>query len=179
MGLGSWLKTSARMVAGPGAGYRQLRVGGSNFRDRLYLASFVVGLGLAVWLGLRSYGVGLRQARLWFVIVITGVPVATYTEALGVAFFSRRARGWRVPFELAERVACYAAVGWVPAILLMTVAQVLVDRGYVLDWWNPAWGRYTLLTDVILSSVLFGVSILWFEMLVWLGIRKVRFANVP
>src|SRR5262249_5559751 len=99
----------------------------------------------------------------------------TYIEALGVSFFSRR-RGWRVPWRLAERVVCYAAVGWIPATMLCVKAFMLVPSGYFFRLghrWGGSWDTLEVFVPVIVLSL----SVLWFETLVWLGARQMRFAN--
>ncbi len=173
-GVGNWLTTALLLWFRPGIGFRRLRVSGSNLRDRIFLLTFVIGLGVGVYWVFAIQGV--REPWIWGLAVVIGVPAATYTEVLGVWFFSRK-RGWRAEFALAERIACYAAVGWVPAIVLMALAQLAAEKGYLMRYWNPKWGPYTLAADVILSAVLLGVSVLWFETLVWLGVRKTRYAN--
>jgi hypothetical protein len=194
--LGPFLHTAISVTLHPGRSFRQLRVSpppitrgrgwlvsifrffwlwsSPNGPDRIFLLILTFGLGLAVtgtYLYLR-----LSYAWLWGLIVVSGILVGSYTEALGVSIFARR-RGWRVPFDLAERVVCYAAVGWVPAIALMAFAELLFETGRASNWWNPKWGSYTTGIDLALSGILISVSVMWFEVLVWLGVRKVKYAN--
>ena len=170
----AWLTTSFGALLGPGTSFRRLRIGGSNRSDRLFLGTWILVLSMAVFVDYQIERVS--KPWLWAVIVASGIPAATYIEALGITFFSYR-RGWRVPFELAERVACYASVGWMPAVLLLSQVQVAVDRGLLYRWWNPQWGPYTLAIDVVLSAVLLSIGVLWFEILIWIGVRKVRYGN--
>ena len=172
--VNTWWSTCAQMLIKPGKSFRRLKIGRSNFSDRIFLGTFVFGLAITVVLAF--WWENLRRPWLWGVIVATGIPAATYIEILGVTFFSWK-QGWRVPFELAERVACYASIGWVPAIFVLASAQWLAEWGLIERWWNPQWGMYTPWIDAILSVILLGISVFWFELLVWLGIRKVRFAN--
>ncbi len=117
----------------------------------------------------------------WFkaAVIVVGIPVASYVEVLGVTFFSRQ-KGWRVPFRRAERVACYASVGWVPVMWMATKSQTIIENGFINRWWIPAWGPpHTAAIGFSVSMLLLMISILWFELLVWIGVRRVRFANMP
>jgi hypothetical protein len=42
--------------------------------------------------------------------------------------------------------------------------------------WGPRFDPYR---DLILAGIGGGLAILWFETLVWLGVRQVKFANRP
>jgi len=172
--LRGWIKTVFWVGLRPGRSFRVLKLGGSNVRARMFLMMIVCGLAGYVW-GVFEVA-HIRWAWGWGLLVLIGVPIATYVEAVGVTYWSRQ-KGWRVPFGLAERVVCYASVGWVPAILVMAKVQLLVDQGLLMNWWNPNWGAYTFATDVVLSASLAGASILWFETLVWKGVNQVRFGN--
>lgn len=172
----NWLTTVLLLFFMPGQSFRKLRIGGSNAADRLFLCTIIFGSAAAVWGVFEYYWV--YRPWLWSVIVITGIPAATYIETLGVTYFSKQ-KGWHVPFEVAERVACYASVGWIPAIVFMSTTQLLYERGFLATWWNPKWGPYTTKIDLAAGIALFTASILWFEILVWIGVRKVRFANAP
>ncbi len=178
MTLGAWIVTVWRLVVEPGVSFRTLIVGGSNRRARIFLASFVVGLSFGVYLAFQLHG--MPQAWRWAVGVAVGISAATYVEAFGVAFFSTR-KGWRVPVALAEQVACYASVGWVIAVATLIWLQILAENGVLanllVDLWPQPWGPYGLAVDVVLTAAAVGLSILWFEMLVWFGVRRVRYAN--
>ena len=181
MTLKNWLATLCLLFFVPGRNFRKLRIGGANVGDRIFLCTLIFGLAAVVWGVFQYYRI--YRPWLWSVIIMTGIPAATYIEVLGVMFFSKR-KGWRVPFELAEQVACYASVGWIPAIALMAAIQILYERGFIATWWYAYWGSsYTMkidfVTDIALSIAVFTVSILWFETLVWLGVRKTCFANAP
>lgn len=99
----------------------------------------------------------------------------SYIEMLGVTAFSRR-RGWRVPFRLAERVCCYASVGWLPGVFLAGVGIAILDLHAVgQPWFEKMHGLVRV--RWIFYAALFVLSLLWFETLVWIGVRQVRYAN--
>ena len=194
----AWLATCLLVMLHPKRAYRMLRVdqagvdgdgrplmatydpddGGrlSNRHDRLFLAAFAVGIGAywgAIWMVMQ-----LPRPALWAGAVAAAILVLCYIEAAGVTWFSRR-RGWRVPLRLGERVVCYAAVGWLPAGLILC-------KLFVLHVGPQLWQvRFTGglmqgdIADLPWLVLIGGVSILWFEILVWLGVRQVRYANAP
>lgn len=173
--LAAWLATTWTMLVRPGWGYRRLTVGGSAWRDRLYMAIFAVAVGVSVGIT-RSTG-----GRAWDPLVAGGVALAivllTYIEATWVSFLCRR-RGWRVPWRLAESVTCYAAVGWV----LPGIVVACIHLGYHARFIFTVLPRrvpqgLSLVADVLLFTAVAAGSVLWFELLVWRGIQQVRYAN--
>lgn len=186
-----WCATARMIVTKPGAAFERLRIdqrgrdadgnscatstaGLSNMRDRLFLLSFALPLGLvcaAIW-----FLLGLPRPWAWTVAAPAGILTLSYIEATGVTFISRR-RGWRVPFRLAERVVCYASVAWQPAaiicclLLALHLGPIEWQRRYTFGLFHGDERDYPWL--VLVGAA----SILWFESLVWLGIRRVRYAN--
>ena len=109
-------------------------------------------------------------------LAVNAVLIMTYVETLGVTFFSYR-RGWRVPFATAERVACYASVGWVPATVVMAGIHLALETRTLQRWWLIHFSQWTADYTLGLWAVGFGLAILGFESLVWLGVRRVRYGN--
>lgn len=174
----AWLATCWAIVARPTRSYRRLRIGDDRGRrrDRCFLAIWALLIGLT-W-GLSRLDRGWEMAIDWGLGAAFGVVFLTYIEAFGVAYFSRK-RGWRVPWPLAERVACYAAIGWVPAAIILWKLNDLILDGSIKHWWPQQLGPWTLRTEVLVLTLAGGIGILWFETLVWLGVRQVRYANQP
>ncbi len=172
--FGSWLRTVRAIVFSPASSFRHMRVDGSNRNPRLFLFTFVVLIGL-LWAVVSRIG-QLPVISLQALAAATAVLGMTYIEALGVAYFSRR-RAWRVPWRLAERIVCYASVGWVPAGLVMVTLWVLHHHGTLERWWPTQWGPWTADKAMALFVLVGTVSILGFETLVWLAVRQTRFAN--
>ncbi len=151
-----------------------MRIDGSNLNARMYLLAFALLAG--VIMGLAEWGVLARPVLLSFLIGMATVKVVilvTYIEVLGVAYVSRR-RGWRVPLKLAERVACYASPGLLLAAVLILKLRMLWRGGWLP---LPRWLLDQPGTDLLIVVVPLAVSVLGFEILVWLGARQVRYAN--
>ena len=102
----------------------------------------------------------------------------TYVEALGLSFFSRR-RGWRIGLGRAERVACYASVGWLPAVAALAGVHALEQGGVFASLWGAWIGPWTHAAELGVLVAAGGVVMLWFEWLCWLGARRIRYANDP
>ncbi|MCE9589339.1 MAG: hypothetical protein K8S99_02310 [Planctomycetes bacterium] len=172
----AWWATVSGLLLSPGVQYRRMRLGGSGVPERLFLMGFAVLVGMlwaVIWMT-----AGERRWWLWGVMAAGCVVALTYIETLGVTSFSQR-RGWRVPWRLAERVACYAAVAWLPAGLIMAKAILLLRQ----DFFARTVPIHFLLgipddtRDLLLVILIAVVAMLWFETLVWLGVRRVRYGN--
>ena len=106
------------------------------------------------------------------------VVVLSYIEAVGVTYFSKR-RGWRVPMKVSERIVCYCAPAWVPAAVVMGIVTNWFISGQMDRWmtrWLITWGTWQ---SVGLLMLIGSVAMLWFEVLVWVGVRQVKYANKP
>ncbi len=135
----------------------------------------LIGLCWLLWdsaIGSWSLEADLFEAGL----LVAGLYLLSYVEVLGVIFFGRR-RGWRVPFALAERVVCYACVGWMPAAILMGLTLDRYMAGDIDRWMHRllgVWGTWQSIEMMVLIGC---VAMLWFEMLVWIGVRQTKHAN--
>ncbi|MEM0913644.1 MAG: hypothetical protein AAGK09_03445 [Planctomycetota bacterium] len=177
-----WCFTVAAMLRRPGQSFRELRVGGSALRARLYVLSVAVAcfLNPATVLGMlagdpRWVAVGLLTVKL--------VVVLTYLEALGLVVIGRQ-RGWRLPFAHAERVVAYAATGWligVPVAWGLAGLFVLMTTrsggGLLLDL--PGFGGVAAPPGFWLAAgaLSFALIALPFEVLAYIGGRRCRYAN--
>jgi len=187
--LATFFQTVWVVLFRPRKSFRGIRVGRRSFTDMLYL-----GIWWALWtifllnnspwtkpkdpdfFPFLTFLFGPKPEPVpptpWLAIVVLllAPPLMIYVEALGVTFFSRR-REWRVPLALAQRIVIYAA----PAFTLVVVAMSY--------WWRVEqnWLRAgaSVESKVIAGVVVYAVSVLWFEMIVWLGVCQVRFANAP
>jgi len=182
---GSWFGTALGVGLHPKRTFRHMRIDGPNAPPRRFLTRTALGVG-AGWLvleGVLATGPPLLVAHVFMGAVeaaalTVGIIALTYIEALGVTFFSQR-RGWRVPWRVAERVVCYASVGWVPAAIVLGKLRVLQASGVLHRWLIklPSVPEPELV--VVVMVLVFAVSILGFETLVWVGVRQVRYANAP
>ncbi|MGB0768671.1 MAG: hypothetical protein ACPGYV_13300 [Phycisphaeraceae bacterium] len=175
----------ASVMVGPSRFYRQLDVAGRNGGARRHL---FVTLALAATLHLAVMLIGemaidrtplsrrvvMPAIALWLTVFAVLVAM-TYIEMLGVTAFSRR-RGWRVPFRLAERVCAFASAGWLPGVVIAGVGTwVLGVHGQGRPWFEQLIGLVRV--GWLCYAALFVASFLWFETLVWIGVRRVKFAN--
>ncbi|MEM6459100.1 MAG: hypothetical protein AAF710_06885 [Planctomycetota bacterium] len=175
----AWLSTAAAIAIAPKSSFGRLDLGGSNLRDRLFLLS-VASLVGGGW-GLATLALtdrGFLMAWLQGMAAAKVVLAMSYVEVLGVTLFSRR-RGWRVPITRAERVVAYASVGWVAAAAVLTMLRAVDAAGWADRWITLAVGTTAVDTALLLAAVGFGLAVLGFETLVWVGVRAVRYGNAP
>jgi hypothetical protein len=157
--------------------FRTLRVDGSNVPARGFMWLIVLLIGL-LWLiggtawGDRSLEVALFEAGL----AMASLYLLSYIEAVGVVYFSRK-RSWRVPFRLAERLVCYTSVGWIPAAIVVGWALGRFQDGSLDRWMRQLLGTWGTWQSVELLVLIGAVAMMWFEVLVWLGVRQTRYAN--
>lgn len=146
----------------------------SNNTSRILL--ILVAILAAIFYGQWVRWIGSHRDGGQVIVAPLLLILLTYTEAIGVTYFARK-RGWRVPFRLAERIVCYASIGWLPAMIVLPPLIILQGQTPFL----PAWASWIPLrgelTDWLLIAIVGGVASLWFESLVWLGVRRLRFAN--
>lgn len=177
--LSSYVATVAAMATSPRWAFGRMSLGDPAWNGRLFLLANACVAG-GVWLGLDLVWTARHAFWAWAVAMATvkAVIVLTYLEVLGLSFFCKR-RGWRMPLARAERVGCYASVGWVPAVALLAGVHALEQRGWLSGLWSgvasPLGARAIELGMLTAAA---GIAMLWFEWLSWLGARRVRFANV-
>ncbi len=109
------------------------------------------------------------------VLLLAGL---TAVEALGLRFFGR-AHGSRVTVATSRAICAHASVGWVIAGVLVLAGELVGApvREYAL-YHNVGVARGPmLLAEVLLPLGGFFVGMLIFETLVYVGVRRRRFAN--
>ncbi len=175
----NWFAMARDLMLQPRRTFRHMDVGGSNLPPRVFLL-VVVGVIVAGWWLIEWLVRGQPGVLAWAYAMAAGktVVVLTYVEALGVTFFSAR-RGWRVPFRLAERVACYAALGWLPAAAVFAKVYLLMIDGVLEQWWIRNVGMWTGDRALLILGLVGALALMGFEILVWTGVRQVRYANAP
>lgn len=183
--LSGYLPAVWAVLTHPKRAFKRTPTHGSNNPPRRFLAvnalfAAMIWTGMTaacdLWLSVAPLrGLSFPRLVVHFVVVYHAIVTLTYIEMLGVTAFSQR-RGWKVPFRLAERVCCYASVGWLPGVLIASVAVWLLRENAVgRPWFEQLLGLVRV--GWLVFGGVFVVSLLWFETLVWLGVRQVRFAN--
>ncbi|XAM00492.1 hypothetical protein OT109_03690 [Phycisphaeraceae bacterium D3-23] len=197
-----YLLTAYAVIRHPKCTFRTMRVDGVRQPCRRYLlisallsamlwAAFSIGLYKHLH---RAPGLFTSQQNIYrewafeallaLPIVLGCIVILTYIEVLGVTWFSRR-RGWRVPLHLAERVACYASVGWLPGAAALGFAMYAARSGDLQALMMNLFSNFGIGANYNHAAdagwvIVFFVGVLGmlgFETLVWVGVRRVKFAN--
>ncbi len=179
MSPGSFARTAAGLLAGPRRFYGTLDPAAGGLPPRLYLL-VVATAGGCVWALADKLLIGRPPVLAWGFGMIAGQAIValTYLEVLGVAVFSR-VRGWRVPLPLAEKVACYAAPGWLPGVAIALCVEAVVAGGGLGRALARLTGDPLLGVTLTPAALAFAaiLAVLPYESLVHRGVRVVRFAN--
>ena len=163
------------LIVEPKKTFRSLRLDGSNWPDRVFLL-VMLAVVMVIWT-LVWHFYGFPDAWEWGLMATGAVFLLTHIEVLGVAFFSWR-RGWRVPWRLSERVACYAAIGWIPAVIIWSRLAITLWASWDDPWWWPkVFGQPHPEGQQMVVMILAAATMMMFETLVWLAVRQVRFGN--
>lgn len=178
-GLSSWWRTNLATLAAPRASWDRVRI---DAQSSLLQGTNTLAAGAA--LALLPYVVfapGTRPAdRAPLVAVfIAGIPLVTAAllgftaiESAGARFFARR-RGWRVTRGIAHVICAHASVGWLLAGMLgIGFALVGHVAAAIMGWSGPS-------TAMLTAFVAVSTGFLVFEFLVYFGVRRLRFANLP
>lgn len=190
--LPSWSGFAAhcRMLAGrPAELFGKMRVADDRdpgiAGDAFNLAAFVT-LAPVIWRAWLELLDGPSPAAIvlslgclaivWYCMRQTMV-LLTWIERAGVVFFSRR-RGWRIGKELAAAICANAAPGWIAAGLLMNVGFALCHVVDLLKPYLPL-GQWALRDAIKAGLPVLGfiAGMLIFETLVYIGVRRCKFAN--
>jgi len=166
------VRTAGKVLSQPQQVWDGVRIDGPSSAG-LLVASLVLA-GLVFGVGVDSLG-----AMPLFAI---GVGALSMVEYFGLRTFGRR-RGWRVTRSVALTVVGHASVGWVVAAGLSAVGLHVgrsLDGGLIVPQmlWSLV-GRAILDWAVVLPVVGFIIGLMVFEVLVYVGIRRCRYANPP
>lgn len=175
--LSAFIATVVALAIHPKRTFRMMSAEGTNLAPRLFLLIVVV-IVVVYFTCWASFALryGSIDAVLFGAFAGTAVIALTYIEEIGVWYFSRR-RGWRVPRAMADRVACYAGIGWVPAAAVFAWVLWGFREDVFEHMWRDLIGTSTPLPIIPILGIGFGLSVLWFEVLVYIAMRQVRFAN--
>jgi len=204
-GLRSWWTTNAGVLRRPREMFRIGMAESRRSKLLLLLNSALAGLLVALpWAGVLigdpargrtgPLGAVLHVFMLgaWLALVGGALVALTYVEHAGIRFFAAR-RKWRLTPAAAWMVCGHASVGWIagPALAFVGLAalyaierftgiapsgsfRLRLGSGLDYGWIGKA--------DVVYGLILAGsalAGLLTFEMLVYIGVRRCRFANGP
>ncbi|MBX3361419.1 MAG: hypothetical protein KF705_08290 [Phycisphaeraceae bacterium] len=96
-------------------------------------------------------------------IVALILSILTGIERTGIRAYGRVHRR-RITYAIANSVCAHACVGWLTAAVLFSIA-LLVARSVGSFWW------------LVLPTLALFLGLLHFEILVWLGVKRCRYAN--
>jgi len=112
-----------------------------------------------------------------FAISAAALLVLTQIETIGIRSFGKR-RGWRVTRDVALAVAAHASVGWVVMGVLF-LAAVMLQLPPSLRWQPSIAGLRVSATAIAPPIFALLIGLFLFELLVYLGVQRCRFANPP
>lgn len=200
-GIGGWFCTALAMIRRPAATFGEVliqrRARGLLTVNVLLAAALIappfVGVltfdparswrGGGPMLAVLGWGVGLAAAAL---IVFGCIQVLTLIEFVGIRFFARRRR-WRLSRDAAAQVCAHASVGWLasgflpyllaPSMVVLVQALGLSDRQLDCSPYFSAKFPVSALASATGYTLGLAGGMIAFEWLVYLGVRRNRFAN--
>lgn len=197
----SWLGTLWMVLVHPMRTAREIGIGVGGVRCLQTLnvaaASAVVGLcfGYAQsrFLVLESLGLvrsssGMQGdgsgARIVVLTVVAGVMAfvvisgLTAIERFGIRFFGRVHKA-RVTESIARSLTAHASAAWLVGAVLFAAGLAVGTRAHEVAMEQNVGGRRGLMMLSPALLAVFGgfLGMLWFETIVYLGLRKCRFAN--
>lgn len=108
------------------------------------------------------------------IYLYTPLLLAAVIEHYGIRFFGRNHR-WRVTKDVARAVVAHSTPGWLVASLLLALI-IGVDQFVSLSPYVPG---IRLPIGIVLALGAIFLGLLAFETLVYIGMRRMRFANPP
>lgn len=199
-GVRSWFITNFAAIFRRRQTFDTLRADNRGWRSLLIVNLIFASLALvAPWAGVLA-GDPMRTARnsgiSEYLVAAFAIPIEvllvalflyllTWIEARGIRFFGGR-RGWRITAPLSWQICAHASIGWTLAAVLMFAGLAASVPAFALLERLGALGRpgfmYFSLRDalgVILGAGGFFIGLLVFETLVYIGVRRCRYANPP
>ena len=197
-GVASWFQTAFLVVTSPRQYFDSLQIHQRGGRALLmtnlsiaaaFLAHPMVGTlwfdasrGQDIWTP-RGFLSMVASATILWVAALVLLSTLTIIEYLGIRFFAAR-RQWRLLPVAALQICAHSSYIWI-------VASLLTIIGLSLSWMLPQFGGNTslitfwdeivraarFLLPVMPPLIGFGLGLLWFEWLVYLGVRSCKFSN--
>jgi hypothetical protein len=204
-GIAAWVRTADDLLRRPPELWSRVRVESVRSSSlTMTNAAVATALPMGAIIASPSVGLGSGLSRFSVAMLVTWLAiwggtwvallVLTWIEARGIRFFGSRS-GWRVNHGVAWAVCGHASYGWLVAGGLVAVLWVLLEHtgalglvGGLWDWIislvpgapSPGSTRSTRSMELSYLSVLasgFIIGMLAFETLVYIGVRRLKFAN--
>ncbi|MDP1662950.1 MAG: hypothetical protein Q8L55_13625 [Phycisphaerales bacterium] len=187
---GRWFWGNVEAITSPRRLYRCVRIDHGAARLMFTNIMLTAAAIAAMWLGAVRANWFLEAGLIWIGSCAL-LLLLTYIETRGLRLFARaESRKWRVTKDVAWTVCSHATVGWAVGGILLVVVAIINPAERLLTWewlntllYRQLGGRlvsdyYTQLRTVqTLLPLLAGM--LAFETLVYIGIRRCRYANTP
>lgn len=178
----SYLATGVATLRYPGRLFARVKIERAVSR-RLLLSHIVVAsvmLSVGPWLDLGRLFVQspLLSWPLNFLISFGTLFILTQIESFGIRMFGARRR-WRVTRDVALTVTAHAAVGWVVGGVLFLLAVLFPLPEWYITLPRTPLGVAFNAAAVIPALLALAAGLIVFELLVYVGVRRCRFANPP
>jgi hypothetical protein len=195
-GLWSWMLTNYEMLRRPRRVFDRMRMDDKGYLGLLGLNLGMAGLMLTVpWVGTlmgdparnaRGASTAIRVFAYARSMLVGTLSVGmllfllTFVEVMGIRFFGRR-RGWRITRNVAWQICAHASIGWVLAAVLTLLSLVVwLNVSYFgLSGWLERAGSTGDYVMAAVPATGFFAGMFVFELLVYVGMRRCRFANAP
>ncbi|MFN7021998.1 MAG: hypothetical protein ACK4WH_11820 [Phycisphaerales bacterium] len=187
-GIRTWLGTLLVTIRHPVGVWGTVVIGGGT--DNKLLFTTLIAAAIGVMLPPAALVSLLIPGGIVLVVLFAG-PLSvmaitlvlywlTRIEEWGIGYFGSR-RGWRLTPAVARTITAHAAVGWLAAALLFWPLMLLNLMYQPSKLVRPGVGAiWPLALDVLRSVLPFlgaFIGLLMFEVLVYIGMRRCRFAN--
>lgn len=201
--LSAWLLTAWQTVRHPARTFDRVRIDpDARWRDEgLRWDNLIAASFLGVLVLMLGHASSFGEAVLAFGVAVVFAPVVvlpllalTDLERIGIGFIGQR-RGWRIDAVVSRVVCAHASVGWIVATVLSALAYLVswpvyhaVRRAFSANSraGGPArpaapsvWGEFIDWVPMALPFLGFAAGMLAFELLVWIGVRRCKYANRP
>lgn len=186
----AWLATTLEMVRHPRTFWDRVRFGEDspspdqyNSFFNLVLVSVLPGV---LWLILSYIVLGdvntlyfLVVWPIYTIVVVAGMSICSWLEARGCLVISR-VHGWRVPGFAIWMIVDHASIGWAVggfALCIYLIAAIAIDDVVLLYIIVTQHDLVDWLPYAFIVSTL--VGLVCFETLVYFGLRRLKYANMP
>ena len=185
--------TAAATLLHPVTTIQRIRIRGPRdtplLAGNIALAAVLIAAGLwlailhAMWRSEGPQNLGAILGAFAFAAIFGGygavilLHLLTAIEHRGIRFFGAR-RGWRITSDVATSICAHASAGWLLSGVLVLLGVLLGLWAYALAPGAPRSLRGAFDTAVLTLPIAgFSAGLLVFETLVFLGVRRCRYAN--